>query len=276
MSVFYCPPQTYNSLWRAQPSQYVSHSTIPQSSIFFNGNQTTYIGRPADIQTVNPPAAALPSTFIPSNPVFQVVDDVSLKAAVEINRREVMDPEQLELRLMDSFPQLQSPAIFMSSTTLDLAPSPTLFVPAETFAEPAQIYGTSYYPQLTVAAEKSSEIKDLEHKIRRLEDERQALQAKLAQTEAAHQSARTSEQQGLLKARSLQSSVLAMQQSMSQQAAQLGGLQQQLSQQQREAQAWAREVQAARAQLRRQQDDHQRDMDSLRGAHPPPPSPHTH
>ena len=75
------------------------------------------------------------------------------------------------------------------------------------------------------------------------------------------------EQLGAQHLQSLQSSVLAMQQTMSQQASQLGGLQHMLEQQQRESQAWAQEVQDARARLRSMQQDHAREISALRGTH---------
>ena len=75
------------------------------------------------------------------------------------------------------------------------------------------------------------------------------------------------EQLGAQHLQSLQSSVLAMQQTMSQQASQLGGLQHMLEQQQRESQAWAQEVQDARARLRSMQQDHAGEISALRGTH---------
>ncbi len=165
------------------------------------------------------------------------------------------------MRLMDNSLKLQSPAIFKPSSPLDFAPSPTLFVPIEAKIEPTKVYASPY-----INFAKSFETqRELEQKIRHLEDERQTLQHKLAQAESARLSSQNAEQQGAMKSRSLQSSILAMQASLSHQAAQVGSLQLQLGQQQRDAQAWAQEVNAARAQLRRQQDDHRRELDELRG-----------
>jgi hypothetical protein len=216
-----------------------------------------------ELPTVNP-APTMPSAIMAGNPVVQILDDVSLKAAVEINRREVMDPEQVEMRFMEA-PHIQSPALVSTSAST----SPSIFVPFQiSSANPSNIFAS---PILSVhevplpVVQTNPKITELEQTVRYLEDERQKLQRRLSDAEAERNRIQSQEQHGSIHLRSLQSSVMAMQQTMSQQASQLGGLQQQLGQQQREAQAWAQEVQDARTQLRRQQEEHAREINSIRG-----------
>ena len=89
-------PQSY--AWSGHAPQYTLQPPVllTSSSIF------------PELPTVNSVASTVPSSIMAGNPVIQVLDDVSLKAAVEINRREAMDPEQVEMPFMESVPQLQS------------------------------------------------------------------------------------------------------------------------------------------------------------------------
>ena len=131
----------------------------------------------------------------------------------------------------------------------------------------AKVFASPYLTRLNIATQSQNQVPDLEKKIRSLEDERKTLQLRLAEAENERRRTNDLEKQGAQHLLSLQSSVLAMQQTMSQQASQLGGLQHMLGQQQRESQAWAQEVQDARARLRSMQQDHAGEISALRGTH---------
>ena len=112
--------------------------------------------------------------------MIQVLDDVSLKAAVEINRREAMDPEQVEMQFMESVPQLQSSGLVTSPASISSA----MYFPynVSTSTNNTKVFASPYLTRPDIATSQN-QVPDLEKKIRSLEDERKTLQLRLAEAE---------------------------------------------------------------------------------------------
>jgi hypothetical protein len=208
---------------------------------------------------------------------FRIIEP--LVSAVELISRDVSVPTQgvvapsvtivepAPIRIVEPTPQLQYPSMVTSSASTSSETFLQYQIPS---LNPSNTYSSSLLTlpeiQLPAAVKTHPPIEDMEITIRYLEDERQALQYRLDEMERERSYSQSKEIHGSLYLQSLQSSVKAMQETMSQQAAELGGLQQQLSQQQREAQAWMQQVQGVQEQLRLQREEQARELNNLRGA----------
>jgi hypothetical protein len=281
MSVFYYPTQAYahsNFLW--QPAnQYVTSNSPPSPTTIFHASSQM----PVEHTIVSQPFLWTTATSSPVVPA-PLQNDVSLKAAVEVHRREAMDPEQVELRLMETMPKLQSPEMKYSRAVeepVSMFPNnhgprrdtADIFVSQDKYKS----YTSPYLDprnQGNPPAAALPPFSELERRNQQLEEERRALQAQLLLVEAGRQASLSAQVQSAQQLDRMQSSVAALQQSLSHQALQLGAAQQQLahqaSQHHQATQAWAAELQAAREQLRRQRADHTRELEAVRGRSPPP------